>query len=94
MIAEMITLAAAGSASVIGFSQSRSFVRRKLRFVEAVQNTAAPVVAGFAALMVATPIVSVLPFVGGFTAIVFGASVGLGVSKGAKDIRERKYLSS
>ncbi len=89
---EIITLAAAGFATVGGFIQSRNFVRRKLRFVEAVQNGAAPVIAGFAATLVASPVVGILPFVGLGTAVLFGAGVGVGVASGAKDIRAGKYL--
>lgn len=89
---EIISIAAAGAATVFGYMQSRSFVRRKLRFVDAVQNGAAPVIAGFAALLVASPVVGLLPFVGMGTAVLFGAGVGVGVAAGAKDVRERRYL--
>ena len=37
--------------------------------------------------LVAAPIVFVLPVVGAGTAILFGASVGAGVARGAKDVR-------
>lgn len=89
---EIITLAAATAAGAFGYIQSRGFVRRKLRFVGAVQNGGAPVIAGFAALVAAAPVVWVLPFVGAGTAVLFGAGVGLGVASGAKDVRERRYL--
>lgn len=90
---EIIGLAAAGVAGFTGYTQSRGFVRRKLRFVEAVQKSSAPAVAGFGALLVGSAVVSVLPFVGAGTALVFGTSVALGVAKGAKDIRSnRGYL--
>lgn len=89
---EIITLAAAGAATVVGYMQSRNFVRRRLRFVAAVQNGAAPVVAGFAALLVASPVVGILPFVGMGTAVLFAGAVGVGVASGARDVRERRYL--
>jgi hypothetical protein len=39
------------------------------------------------AAVVAIPLVAILPIVGVGTALFFGASVGLGVAAGAKDIR-------
>lgn len=90
---EIIGIAAASAAGFVGYTQSRGFVRNKLRFVEAAQKSAAPVIAGFAALMVAVPVVSILPFVGAGTALIFGTAVGVGVASGAKDVRERRYLN-
>jgi hypothetical protein len=37
----------------------------------------------------ATPIVWLLPLVGGGTALLFGGGVAMGVSAGARDIRKR-----
>ena len=84
---ELIALAAAGVSAAAGYMQSRRFVRRKLRFVDAAQNPKAPWVAGATAALVAAPVVFVLPVVGAGTAILFGASVGAGVARGAKDVR-------
>ena len=36
---ELITLAAAGAIGLLGYIQSRRFVRRKLRFVDAIEKT-------------------------------------------------------
>ena len=83
----LIALAASVAAIVIGFTQARAFVRERLRYVDAVQSPVAPVVAAFGALLLATPIVALLPFVGGGTALAFGISVGVGVSSGQKDVR-------
>jgi hypothetical protein len=88
----LITLAVAGVASYFGYSASRGFVRRRLRWVEAVQKGGAPIVAGVAATAAAAPIVGILPLVGAGAAIAFGLSVGAGVSAGVHDIRERRYL--
>lgn len=84
---ELISLAITGAVAIYGYIQSRRFVRRKLRFVDAVQHWYAPVVAGGAAALVAGPVVWLLPIVGGLTAAVFGVGVGLGVSHGAKDVK-------
>jgi hypothetical protein len=47
------------------------------------------VLAGVGAAIVAIPIVMILPLVGTGTALLFGLSVALGVSSGARDIRKR-----
>jgi hypothetical protein len=72
---------------LFGYVNSRYFVRNKLRYVDAVQKGMAPLVAGGIAALVAWPIAAILPLVGLGTALLFGASVGLGVAAGAKDVR-------
>ena len=86
---EMVGLLAAGSASVLGYVKSREFVRNRLRYVEGVHDVSASLKAGGAALLVATPVVWVLPFIGAPTAILFGAAVAAGVRAGSRDIRRR-----
>ena len=85
----IISMAIAIAAAAIGYLQAKSFVRSKLRFVDAVHHFAAPLLAGVAALLIATPIVWLLPLVGTGTAVLFGLGVGAGVSSGARDIRKR-----
>ena len=86
----MITLAIAIAAAAFGYLQTRGFVRRRLAYVDAVHNGIAPVIAGAAAFAVALPIVGILPFIGGGTALLFGTGVGFGVSAGSKDARYRR----
>lgn len=86
---EIIGLGATVVATAVGYIQSRSFVRTKLRFVDAVQKASAPVIAGVGAAVVAAPVVAILPVVGAGTAILFGLGVGTGVAAGARDIRRR-----
>lgn len=86
----MLTLAIAVAAAAFGYLQTRSFVRRRLAYVDAVQSMVAPVLAGAAAFFVALPLAGILPFIGGGTALLFGASVGVGVSAGARDTRRRR----
>lgn len=86
---EFIALAASGASAVVGFLQSRGFVRNRLRFVSAIQSTAAPILAGVGAAAVALPVVGLLPVVGAGTAAVFGVGVGAGVAAGARDLRRR-----
>jgi hypothetical protein len=84
---ELIAFALSSAAVIIGFSQAKDFVSRRLRYVDAAHSPIAPVVAGVGAALVATPIVWMLPLVGTGTAIAFGLSVGLGVAAGNKEIR-------
>lgn len=86
---ELIGLIATGAATAGGYLQSKSFVERRLRYVEAVQKSGAPIVAGAAAAVVATPVVAILPLVGGGTALLFGAGVGAGVAAGARALRRK-----
>ena len=86
----MLTLAIAVAAAAFGYIQTRSFVRRRLAYVDAVQSMVAPVLAGAAAFCVALPVAAVLPLIGGGTALLFGAGVGAGVSAGARDTRRRR----
>ena len=84
----LIALGATIAAVVFGYFTSRRFVRDRLRFVDAVvQGRWAPFAAGALAALVATPVVALLPIVGTGTALLFGASVGVGVAHGAKDAR-------
>jgi hypothetical protein len=85
---DLIGLLLTGGVVVAGYRSSRDFVRRRLRFVDAVQERKAPVVAGSIATLVAAPVVWILPLVGTGTALLFGASIAMGVRRGAKDIRQ------
>ena len=60
-----------------GFVTTRNFVRRRLRFVDAVQKPAAPLLAGLAA-------VAFLPVVTVGTAVAFGVGVAGGVASGRR----------
>jgi hypothetical protein len=75
--------------ALFGYWQARKFVQTKLRFVDAVHRGSAPIIAGLGAALIAAPIFAVLPLVTVTTAIVFGASVAIGVNAGARDIRRR-----
>ena len=79
MVAFLIGVAALGS----GFVATRNFVRRRLRFVDAVRKPVAPLIAGLAATAVALP-VAVLPWVTVWTAAAFGVGVAGGVASGRR----------
>lgn len=85
----LLALAATSAAVIVGFIQSKVFVARKLRYVDAARSPLAPVVAGVGAALVAAPVVALLPIIGGGTALLFGLSVGAGVAAGARDIRRQ-----
>ena len=85
----IISIAIAIAVAAIGYLQAKSFTQSKLRFVDAVHHFAAPLLAGLAALLIATPVVWLLPLIGKGTAILFALGVGAGVSSGARDIRKR-----
>ncbi len=77
-------LIATGLAAGAGYLYTRNFVRRRLRYVDAIRSPAAPMIAGAAAALVVAP-VALLPVVTVGSAIVFGASVAAGVASGRKD---------
>jgi hypothetical protein len=73
-------------AGIGGYILARSFVRRRLRFVDAAQSRLAPLVAGIVAGIALMPL-TFLPVVSSFTAIVFGVGAALGTASAAKSIR-------
>jgi hypothetical protein len=87
MMAGLIGLGAAAAAGGFGYIRSKSFVARRLRYVDAIQSPAAPIVVGVAATAAAAPVVWLLPIVGAGTAIVFGIATGVGTRAGVKQIR-------
>lgn len=89
----MITLALAIAATAFGYLQTRGFVRRRLAYVDAVHGGAAPIIAGALAAAVAMPVVGILPFVGGGTALLFGFGVGAGVRAGSRDTNRRRLTA-
>jgi len=75
--------------ALVGYAQARSFVTRRLRYVDAVHTALAPLIAGLGAALLALPIVAFLPYVGAGTALSFGIAVGAGVSAGSREVRRR-----
>ncbi|HET7600043.1 MAG TPA: hypothetical protein VFK09_07105 [Gemmatimonadales bacterium] len=73
-------------AGAAGYFWSRDFVRRRLRFVDAVQSPWAPLVAGTAAALVAWPL-TLLPLVGSAAVVLAGLGTALGTASGARAIR-------
>lgn len=87
MIGFLLSLAIAMVLAISVHGATRRFVRDRLRYVDSVQRTLAPWLAGAAAALVAAPVMLLLPIVGTGTAITVGIAVGMGVANGAKDIK-------
>jgi hypothetical protein len=83
----MLQLLITFAVGVLGFVLTRSFVRRRLRFVDAVHSPVAPFVAGAIATVVAWP-AAVLPFITFSTALTFGLGTGLGTASGSRAARD------
>ena len=83
----IVGLLIGGAALGGGFVAARNFVRRRLRFVDAVRAPAAPLVAGLAATAVALPIAA-LPIVTVGTAVAFGVGFASGVASGRREPRD------
>jgi hypothetical protein len=74
-----------GVATGVAYVWTKGFVRRRLRFVDAVRSPLAPVIAGAAAAAVAAPIAGLLPVVTAVSGLLIGAGVGAGVANGRKE---------
>jgi hypothetical protein len=88
MIGFLLSLAIATLLAVTVHGATRRFVRDRLRYVDAVRKGMAPWLAGGAALLIAAPVMALLPIVGTGTAITVGLAVGMGVANGARDIKQ------
>ena len=83
---DLIWLGVTGAAAAYSYFKTRQFVRRKLRFVDAVQNPMVPLAAGFATALVFVPLAA-LPFITIGTGFFLGLGVGAGVLHGSRDIK-------
>ena len=82
----LIYLAVTAVATIAGFVIARDFVRRRLRFEDAVRSPATPWIVGLGAALVAWP-VALLPIVTTATTTLFGIGAGLGTASGVKALR-------
>ncbi|HEX9894330.1 MAG TPA: hypothetical protein VGA78_10425 [Gemmatimonadales bacterium] len=74
-----------------GFVLARDFVKRRLRFVDAVQHPATPWIVGIGAALVSWPLAA-LPLLTTATSAIFGLGTGLGTRSGAKALRSGERL--
>ncbi len=82
----MLTLIILVAAVAGGFAVANSFVRRRLRFVDAIYSPAFPWLAGLAAAVIAWPIAA-LPIITTTATTLFGLGAGLGTASGVKALR-------
>jgi len=82
MLQVLLTVAA----GLAGYLMARTFVRNRLRFVDAVHSAWAPLVAGTLAFAFTWPL-ALLPLVSIAPAVMFGIGTGLGTASGARIIR-------
>jgi hypothetical protein len=80
----LIAIASTVVAGFGGYLVARNFVRRRLRFVDAIRSPAAPVLAGAAAFLLALLPAALLPIISTTTALVFGIGTALGTASGVK----------
>ncbi len=83
------TIVLIATAIGIGWShwKARQYTRARLRYVEAVHNPIAPIIAGVGAAIIAAPVAWLLPLVPTAAALFFGVGVGTGVLFGSKDVK-------
>jgi hypothetical protein len=85
-IFNIATVLVAAAAGIFSFGFARGFVRRRLRFVDAVRSPGIPVLAAVVAGLLVLPL-TLLPLVTGLTAAVVGLGAGLGTRSGVKALQ-------
>jgi hypothetical protein len=88
MISLLLSFAIASLVAIVLHGTTRKFVRNRLRYVDAIQKSVAPWLAGGAVFLVGSLAVGLLPIVGLGTALTAALAVGSGVAAGARDIRQ------
>lgn len=88
MISLLLSFAIASVLAIVLHGTTRTFVRNRLRYVDAIQKSLAPWLAGGAVFLVGSAAVGLLPIVGLGTALTAALAVGSGVAAGARDIRQ------
>ena len=86
----ILALTVTVGSGILAFGFARGFVRRRLRFVDAIRSPAAPVLAAVGAAILVMPL-TMLPLIGavvtGVTAAVVGLGAGLGTRSGVKALQ-------
>jgi vacuolar-type H+-ATPase subunit I/STV1 len=86
----ILALTVTVGSGILAFGFARGFVRRRLRFVDAIRSPVAPVLAAVGAAILVMPL-TMLPLVGavvtGVTAAVVGLGAGLGTRSGVKALQ-------
>jgi hypothetical protein len=87
LMATFLWILLTGVAAIGGYVGVKRFVRRRLRFVDALHRPFVPLLAGAGAFLLALPVVGLLPIVGGATAALFGIGVGAGIAAGRRELK-------
>ena len=69
--------------ALAGFVIAKTFVRRRLRFVDAIYSPLAPLTVGVLMAVLAWPL-AILPIITGTTTVIFGIGAGLGTASGVR----------
>ncbi len=72
--------------AMVGFVIAKTFVRRRLRFVDAIYSPLAPLTVGVLMAAVAWPL-AILPIITGTTTVIFGIGAGLGTASGVRALK-------
>ena len=72
--------------ALTGFVIAKTFVRRRLRFVDAIYSPFAPLTVGVLMAAVAWPL-AILPIITGTTTVIFGIGAGLGTASGVRALK-------
>ena len=72
--------------AMAGFVIAKTFVRRRLRFVDAIYSPFAPLTVGVLMAAVAWPL-AILPIITGTTTVIFGIGAGLGTASGVRALK-------
>ena len=72
--------------ALVGFAIAKTFVRRRLRFVDAIYSPLAPLTVGVLMAALAWPL-AILPIITGTTAVIFGIGAGMGTASGVRALK-------
>lgn len=72
--------------ALTGFVIAKTFVRRRLRFVDAIYSPLAPLTVGVLAAAVTWPL-AILPLITTTTAVIFGIGAGMGTASGVRALK-------
>ena len=81
-----INLMIIAAVALAGFVVAKTFVRRRLRFVDAVYSPLAPLLVGLLAAGLAWPF-AILPIITGTMAVIFGIGAGMGTASGVRALK-------
>ncbi|TDJ55926.1 MAG: hypothetical protein E2O47_03280 [Gemmatimonadetes bacterium] len=72
--------------AMVGFVIAKTFVRRRLRFVDAIYSPLAPLTVGVLMAVLAWPL-AILPIITGTTTVIFGIGAGMGTASGVRALK-------